>query len=258
MDLNLAGKTALVTGSSKGIGYAVAQELAAEGCSVHLAARTQADLESARDRIAQAHDVAVTIHPSDLSDSGNVQRLAGAVGDIDILVNNAGAIPGGDIGRIDEETWREAWNLKVFGYVNLTREIYARMKERGDGVIVNIIGLAGERFDANYIAGSTGNAGLMAFTRALGGASLDHGVRVVGINPGMIATDRLVSLLERKAEDAFSDASRWREFLKNLPMGRAGEPEEVAAMAAFLASDRASYISGTIVTIDAGMAARAG
>ena len=258
MDLNLAGRVALITGASKGIGLAVAQSLAEEGCAVHLAARTQADLESARDRIVQAHGVAVTIHATDLSVSANVLALAEAVGDIDILVNNAGAIPGGDIARIDEATWRAAWDLKVFGYVNLTRAVFARMKARGRGVIVNVIGLAGERFDADYIAGSTGNAGLMAFTRALGGASADQGVRVVGVNPALIATDRMTTLLKRRAQDSFGDESRWREFLKDLPMGRAGEPEEVAAMVTFLASDRAAYISGIIVTIDAGVSARAG
>ncbi len=258
MDLDLAGRSALITGASKGIGLAVAQSLAEEGCDVHLAARTQADLESARDRIVQAHGVEVTVHPTDLSVSANVLALAEAAGDIDILVNNAGAIPGGDIARIDETTWRAAWDLKVFGYVNLTRAVYERMKARGKGAIVNVIGLAGERFDANYIAGSTGNAGLMAFTRALGGASADHGVRVVGVNPGYIATDRMTTLLKRRAQDSFGDQSRWRELLKDLPMGRAGEPEEVAAVVTFLASDRASFISGTIVTLDAGLSARAG
>src|SRR5258706_12006799 len=127
----------------------------------------------------------------DLSQKGAAEALADWAGEIDILVNNAGAIPGGDLLKVDEDTWRRAWELKVFGYVNLTRIVYAGMKRRKRGVIVNIIGSAGEKLDAAYIAGNTGNARLMAFTRALGGASPADGIRVVGINPGPTATHRL-------------------------------------------------------------------
>ena len=134
--------------------------------------------------------------------------------------------------------------------------MYAQMQNRGRGVIINIIGLAGERYDANYIVGSTGNAGLMAFTRALGGTSLDDGVRVVGVNPGLIATDRMKTLLQTRAENELGDKSRWQEFLKGLPLNRAGEPEEVADLVTFLASPKASYISGVIYSVDGGVAAR--
>ena len=130
------------------------------------------------------------------------------------------------------------------------------MQDRRRGVILNIIGLAGERYDANYIAGSTGNAGLMAFTRALGGTSLDDGVRVLGINQGLIATDRMTTLLQTRAEKELGDRSRWQELLKGLPLDRAGKPEEVADLATFLASPRASYISGVIYTLDGGVGAR--
>ena len=134
--------------------------------------------------------------------------------------------------------------------------MYKVMKERGSGVIVNIIGLAGERFDANYIAGSTGNAGLMAFTRALGGTSLDDGIRVVGVNPGLIATDRMKTLLQTRAENELGDKGRWQELLKGLPLDRAGEPQEIADLVAFLESPKASYISGVIYSVDGGVAAR--
>ena len=256
MDLSLTGQTALVTGGSKGIGRAVAGRLAAEGCTLHLAARTGADLEAAKKQIMDTTGVAVSIHPLDLSESANIARLAQACAEVDILINNAGAIPGGDLATIDEPRWREAWDLKVFGYINLTRAIYGRMAARGAGVIVNVIGLAGERPAANYIAGSAGNAGLMGFTRALGGASPDHGVRVVAVNPGLIATDRMRTLLEKRAEGEHGDKSRWQDYLADLPMGRAGTPEEVADTVAFLASPRASYISGTVVSIDAGASVR--
>lgn len=258
MELNLAGKTALITGGSKGIGLAVAKVLAEEGCNLHLAARTETDLEAARRGIIESHNVAVTTHATDLSDGDVARQLAADCADIDILVNNAGAIPGGTLGQIDEPIWRAAWDLKVFGYINLCRAVYDAMAARGSGVIVNVIGLAGERPSAGYIAGCTANAGLMAFTRGLGAASVDQGVRVVAVNPGLIATDRMVTLMEKRADNEFGDKTRWREFLTGLPMGRAGEPEEVANVVAFLASDRSSYVSGTVVTVDAGTSSRGG
>ncbi|HTP95341.1 MAG TPA: short-chain dehydrogenase/reductase [Burkholderiales bacterium] len=256
MDLGLGGKTALITGGSKGIGLATAMSFAAEGCNVHLAARTAADLETAKAKILAAHKVGVTTHAVDLSQAAAARKLAQDAGDIDVLVNNAGAIPGGSIAAIDDEKWRKAWDLKVFGYINLTREVYARMQARKSGVIVNIIGMAGERPSAGYIAGATANAGLMAFTKALGAEGPDFGVRVVAINPGMTQTERLVTLLKTDAQAKYGDASRWEELAqeraKQLPFKRAGRPEEIGDVAAFLASDRASYVSGIVVFVDAG------
>ena len=256
MDLELKGKTALVTGASKGIGLGVAESLAAEGADLHLCARTEADLRTAKERLETAHGVAVAIHPLDLSQSSSARELAQACGDVDILVNNAGAIPGGDLEAINEEIWREAWDLKVFGYVNLTREILKRMKACGQGVIVNVIGLAGERPNAGYIAGAAGNASLMAFTRALGAGSLDYGVRLVAVNPGPVETDRNVYLNKIRAKAELGDESRWRELYKKMPLGRAASVREVADMVVYLASPRASYISGTVVTVDGGLSGR--
>jgi NAD(P)-dependent dehydrogenase (short-subunit alcohol dehydrogenase family) len=256
MDLELRGLTALVTGASRGIGLAIAEAFAREGCHLHLAARTGADLDTARTRIASPNKVRIECHACDLSDGASVELLAQRCADVDILVNNAGAIPSGDIEQVGEARWREAWELKVFGYINLTRAIYARMRERRRGVIVNVIGVSGERLRASYIAGSTGNAALMAFTKALGGGSVDHGVRVVGVNPGQVETDRLRERMEPKAQAAFGDRSRWREMAASAPLGRWGRPDEIADAVVFLASSRASYISGTIVTVDGGRAVR--
>src|SRR6185312_6496039 len=138
---------------------------------------------------------------------------------------------GGRIDQVEQATWRRAWDLKVFGYINLTREVYGRMKKRGAGVIVNVIGVAGERHRSDYIAGTTGNAGLIAFTRALGSESVDHGVRVVGINPGRFETERQVGHLKEAAQKEFGDPNRWQEIrarmLPKLPFKRSGRPEEV-------------------------------
>jgi len=191
MDLGLRGRRALVTGASKGIGLACAEALAAEGCDLVLVSRSLADLQAAQARLRAARQVGVEVRAHDLADSRAVDALAAEFPVVDILVNNAGAIPGGTLDEVDEARWRAAWDLKVFGYINMSRRFYAVMRERGRGVIVNIIGAAGESPDAAYVAGSAGNAALMALTRALGGAAPDDGLRVVGINPGPILSSTL-------------------------------------------------------------------
>ena len=241
MDLNLKGKRALVTGASKGIGRACVEMLAKEGCTVLGASRT----------ITGPNTKAI-----DIAKPGSAEALAAWAGELDILVNNAGAIPGGDLLKVDEATWRNAWDLKLFGYINLTRAVYAGMKQRRRGVIVNVIGAAGEKMNAAYIAGSAANASIMAFTKALGGASHADGVRVLGINPGPVETDRLVSLHRQMAQTKLGDAERYRELFKDMSFGRPASPEEIANAVAFLASDRSAYTSGCIVTIDGGSSNR--
>lgn len=256
MDLELSGKTAIVTGASKGIGRAVAEALAEEGCTLHLVSRTEADLNAVRDDLNTRFGAQATVHALDLSKEADVAKLTAAAGDCDILANNAGSIPAGDLTRLDNTAIKSAWDLKVFGFLGLIREIYPKMCERGSGAIVNVIGMAGERPRAAYIAGSMGNAALMQMTRALGAESYDHGVRVVGINPGPVETERLVRQAKINADMQFGDESRWRETHKDLPGGRPGRPEEIGWLAAYLASDRASWISGTIVMADGGQHSR--
>jgi NAD(P)-dependent dehydrogenase (short-subunit alcohol dehydrogenase family) len=252
MDLKIRGRTALITGASKGIGFATAAVLADEGCNLILVARTVAALDTARNSLTKTSPVSVVTHALDVSRSSSVDQLAAAHPDVDILINNAGAIPAGRLSEVDEKRWRDAWELKVFGYINMTRAFYAAMKKRGGGVIINIIGVAGERLEAGYIAGSTGNAGLMAFTKAMGSASSADNIRVVGINPGPIATERLEIIMKKRAHDLFGDSNPWREMYTRLPFGRAGKPEEIAHMVAFLASDLSSYTTGTVITVDGG------
>jgi 3-oxoacyl-[acyl-carrier protein] reductase len=257
MDLKLAGKTALITGASKGIGRATANVLAEEGCNVILVARTAADLAAAQAEIARKSNVRVDVFAADLSDSTNVDKIAAAFPGVDILVNNAGAIPGGNLIEIDEARWRAAWNLKVFGYINMCRAYYAHMKKRQAGVIVNVIGAAAQTRDPDYICGVAGNASLAAFSQSLGNASVRDGVRVVAIHPGPVATDRLITLMRKRAQDRTGDAENWRDLVKPMPFGRAASPEEIASAVAFLASERSGYTSGSVVTIDAGISARA-
>ncbi len=254
MDLGLRDKRALVTGASKGIGRAVADALAAEGCHLALVARDADVLRAAADEIRARANVNVETRAADLSTSDGQRTVVAAFPDVDLVINNAGSNPAGEIDQIDEETWRSSWDLKVFGYINLCRAYFANMKARGDGVIVNIIGAAGERMNASYILGSSGNVALMGLTRALGARAPDVGVRVVGVNPGLTATERAQQMLRTWSEQKFGTPERTDEVLAemNLPFGRMGEPTEVADLVAFLASPRAAYISGTIVTIDGG------
>jgi 3-oxoacyl-[acyl-carrier protein] reductase len=260
MDLGLANKRALVTGASKGIGRAVAEALAQEGCHVDLAARDAGMLAEVARAIRTKHEVEVRTFAVDLARAEDQQALAQSCGDDDILVNNAGSNPPGEIDAIAQDVWRASWELKVFGYINMTREFYRRMKSRGSGVIVNVIGNSGERMNAGYILGSTGNIALMGMTRALGGRSPDFGVRVVGVNPGLTNTERAERMLKGWSTNAHGTPERWQEVMAdmNLPFGRMGEAREVAAVVAFLASERASYVSGTIVTVDGGATNRNG
>jgi NAD(P)-dependent dehydrogenase (short-subunit alcohol dehydrogenase family) len=257
MNLDLAGRSVLISGASKGIGRAVAEEFAREGCSLFLVARTAADLERARDEIRARHNVPVEIHAADLSRNDAIEAVVRWAGPTDILINNAGAIPKGDLLELDDARWREAWDLKVFGYINMSRAIYRDMQARKSGVIVNIIGLAAEKPDYDYLAGSTGNASLVAFTRALGSLSIEYGVRVMGVNPGYVETERAVRGLRIRAQKELGDPERWPDLIRDLwPRGRMITPKEIADVVVFLASDRASAMTGHIVTVDAGFAAR--
>jgi NAD(P)-dependent dehydrogenase (short-subunit alcohol dehydrogenase family) len=258
MDLQLAGRTALITGSSKGIGLSVAQWFAREGVHVCLVARSEEALKKEAAAIRATTGVNVETLTADLSDGAARERVYTRFPAIDILVNNAGAIPGGSIYDVDEPAWRAGFDLKVFGYVGLTRHYLKVMEQRRRGVIINIIGLGGERVDPTYIAGAMGNAGLMAFTRAIGANSLDHGVRVVGVNPGPVLTDRVEALGRKRAAKLYGDENRWKESFVRMPHGRPATPDEIAATVVFLASDLSSYTSGTIVTIDGGLAHRGG
>lgn len=256
MDMHLAGRSVLITGGSRGIGYACAESFAAEGCHVHIASRSAETLAAARERLRSRFNVPVDIHPVDLSGGDAARGLIETCGDVDILVNNAGAIPRGDLQGMDEARWRAAWELKVFGYINTTRAMLHKMYGRKRGVIINIIGMAGVLPMYDYITGSMGNASLMQFTRAIGSKSVDQGVRVVAINPPATRTDRMETLMRSQAEKQFGDPGRWQELTKHLPFGRACEPQEIADLAVFLASDRSAYTSGVVFDVDGGQASR--
>jgi len=219
-----------------------------------IAARDPQRLDAAKRELTARAQGKIETMAIDMAAPGAAAQLAGAFPDLDILVNNAGAIPGGDIVAIDEAKWRAAWDLKVFGYINLAREMFTRMRAKKRGVIVNVIGLGGERHNFNYVAGAAGNASLMSFTHAMGAHSTDHGIRVVGVNPGLVATERMEFLMRTRAKNELGDAERWKELVGklDLPFGRPATAEEIANVVVFLASDRAGYISGDVVRVDGG------
>jgi 3-oxoacyl-[acyl-carrier protein] reductase len=250
MDLRLKGNRVLVTGGSKGIGAACAKVFLAEGCSVTIVSRDATRLEATRAELSSLGDIKAV--SADLSKPAERERVLAAHGDTTLLVNNAGAIPGGGLLDMTMERWQEAWNLKVFGYIHMTQMMLARMKERKAGTIVNIIGGAGRSPRYDYICGATGNAALMAFTGALGGKSVDWGVRVFGINPASTRTDRIISLAKGRAKTTHGDENRWEEMLTDLPLDRLIEPDEIANAAAFLASPACGYVSGTVLDVDGG------
>lgn len=254
MDMGLQDKKVLVTGASKGIGLAAAKGLAAEGARPIIVSRTEADLERAAQSIKQETGVDAEWRAVDLTDGDAARALIADFADIDILVNNAGAIPAGTLDDVQEDAWRQAWDLKVFGYVNMTRAAYDNMRGRGHGVIVNVIGAAGEKPNAGYIAGSAGNASLMAFTKAMGSVSLRDNIRVVACNPGLTVTDRMETMLRGTAKEQYGDPDRWEECMPTDPAP--AKAEDVADLVVFLASERAAMITGTVITLDGGATKR--
>jgi 3-oxoacyl-[acyl-carrier protein] reductase len=252
MDLGLTGKRVLITGGSKGIGLACAEAFAEAGCDLVLVARDAGTLAAAADSLRGRAQLRVETLAADLSRVDERERLHATHPEIDVLVNNAGAIPSGRLADISIPRWQEAWSLKVLGYIHLCQLYLPGMEARRGGVIINIIGMAGRAPRAGYICGAAGNAALVAFTSALGGASQGSGVRVFGINPASTRTDRMTSMARTNAKVQFGDEERWAETLTGLPFGRPIEPREIGDLAAFLASPRAGYINGTVVDVDGG------
>ncbi len=252
MDLKLKGQRVVITGGSKGIGLAVAHSFAKEGATPILVSRSLAGLQSAAQEIKAHTGVDCEVLAIDMGARGSAKTLTEQCGEIDILVNNAGAIPGGSVLDIDEDRWREAWELKVFGYINLVREVLPLMQAKKKGVIANIIGMAGAAPRNAYLCGSTANAALIAFTQAVGGASVSHGVRVFGVNPSPTRSERMQTMLQAQAQKKFDDPSRWMELTQTMPFGRMAEPQELADLTTFCCSPLAGYLSGSVINVDGG------
>lgn len=249
MDLELAGKTVLVTGGSKGIGLACARQFRAEGARVAIVARSRAALDAA------AAGIGAFAHAADLTDAAQAAAMVDAVeqalGPVDILVNSAGAARRTPPAELTPAAWHAAMDAKYFSYIHVIDPLIKRMAARGAGVVVNVIGQGGKTATATHLAGGAANAALMLATAGLATAYAARGVRVVGINPGLTDTDRVAEGM--KADSALAgiteEEARARAVAR-IPMGRMARAEDVADLAVFLASARASYVTGVNITMD--------
>lgn len=255
MDLGIAGRNALVTGGSLGIGRAVAAELAANGVNVAITARDPDRLAGVAQELVSNTGGRIVAIPGDMSKPEDISRViaeAGvALGDIDILVNNAGSSPAGRLQDLDDETWYAAFELKFMGYMRCARALAPAMRARKWGRIVNIIGAGGPNPNAGYILGGSFNAALLNFTRSLAKDCAPDNVLVNGINPGPTDTPRWQSLVEQNAKiTGKTEAEISAQAVASVPLGRPAQPEEVADVATFLCSERASHLAGILLNVD--------
>ncbi len=259
MDLNLQGKTALVTGASRGIGASIAQELAREGVQVCLAARDTARLEEVAASItAISGSNRTAIATCDLRDPAAAQTVidttVSAFGRLDILVNNAGATKRADFFTLTDDDWMDGFALKFHGYVRTTRAAWPHLRERR-GCIINIVGVGSRAGSAEFTIGGSVNVALLNFTKALADIGMKDGVRVNAINPGLIETERFGRNIERVTRlHNFTSRDEAIAFLLKSHGGvtRVGRPEEIGWLTAYLASEKADYIQGCIIDIDGG------
>jgi NAD(P)-dependent dehydrogenase (short-subunit alcohol dehydrogenase family) len=257
MDLGLTGKVALVTGGSKGIGKAVARGLAQEGARVAICARTRAELDATAAELARATGGEVFAVAGDLTREADVLKIVEATvarfGRIDVLVNNAGAAPGGLLLDLTEADWHQALELKFLGYVRCMKAVIPHMLRQGGGRIVNIVGNDGVKPIGVELTPSAANAAGLAVTVALAEQYGRHNICINAVNPGPVATERwdgLIGGIARIRNIDVAEAQKRAET--SIPLGRICTPEEVANVAVFVASERASFMNGALITLDGG------
>jgi len=257
MDLGLRGRVALVAASSRGVGRAVAEELAAEGASLVLAARGREALDATAKDIGARHGVPVLALPSDVGQTGEPERLVregiARFGKIDILLTNSGGPPPGPFESLDAEAWAKATALVLSSVVEFCRAVLPGMQQRRWGRILNVTSIAAKQPVDNLMLSNSLRAAVIGFARTLATEVASFGVTVNNLLPGFTRTERMVELSEVTAErDKITPEAALARFTAAVPMGRMGEPKEFAALAAFLASERASYITGQSMAVDGG------
>lgn len=259
MDLGLKEKVALVAAASRGLGRAVAEELAAEGAALILCARTEATLKQTCESIERATGVAVLGVAGDISKAEDVARITSAglerFGRIDVLVTNSGGPPPGSFDGLAQSDWDAATRLLLGSVLELTRAVLPGMKERRWGRILNVTSIAVKQPIDNLILSNSLRAAVTGFARTLGNEVASFGITVNNLMPGYTRTERVEELARSlAAREGLSEGEVRARWEAQIPMGRLGEPREFAALAAFLASERASYITGTSITVDGGWA----
>ena len=257
MDLGLRGKRALVAASSKGLGRAIAEELGAEGCDLVICAREEGPLEEARASIASAHGVRVVAVAGDLSTAEGAQAIArralDELGGVDILVTNNGGPPAGRFEEHDLEAWRRAYHLTLESVLVLVREALPGMKERRWGRIINVTSITVKQPVDGLMLSNSLRAAVTGFARTLANEVAPWGVTVNNVAPGYTRTERVDELAQHTAhEKGVTPEDVLSTLNAQIPMGRLGEPRELAALTAFLASQRASYVTAQSIAVDGG------
>ncbi|MFL5500279.1 MAG: SDR family oxidoreductase [Gemmatimonadaceae bacterium] len=257
MDLGLRGKIALVSASSKGLGRAIAEELAAEGANLVLCSRGEDALRQTAVSIRKSAGVTVVDVPADVSDGAGIERVTKTAldkfGKVDILVTNSGGPPSGSFESFTPENWEKATRLLLMSAVGLSRAVLPGMKERGWGRILNVTSIAVKQPIEGLMLSNSLRAAVTGFARTLANEVARFNVTVNNILPGYTRTDRVEDLARATSEKTgTSTAEAFAKWEREIPMGRLGDPREFAALAAFLASERASYITGSSIAVDGG------
>ncbi len=256
MDLGLKGKVALAAASSEGIGRAVAEALAREGADLVICSRRREPLETAR-RELETHGGRVVAVEANLTDPGDVKRLVaealGSYGRVDVLVTNTGGPPAGPFEAHSPEVWEQAVRQNLFSVLNLVREVLPGMRERKWGRIINITSIAVKQPSDNLILSNSVRAAVTGFARTLATETARDGITVNNVMPGFTRTERLTELAQKRAQiKGCAPEDIWAIWHNEIPMGRVGEPAELAALVAFLASEQASYITAQSMAVDGG------
>jgi len=257
MDLGLKNKVALVAAASRGLGRAVAEELATEGASLVICSRDTRTITQTASEIAEKSGAHVMAVAADVSVPADVKRLVQSAitrfGRVDILVTNGGGPPAGKFESLSEEQWEAAARLTLFSAIDLAREVLPGMKEKRWGRILNITSIAVKQPVDNLMLSNSLRAGLTGFARTLANEVAADGITVNNILPGYTRTERVEELANMMAEKQGITVAEFKaRWESDIPMGRLGEPPEFAALAAFLVSERASYITGTSIQVDGG------
>jgi 3-oxoacyl-[acyl-carrier protein] reductase len=255
VELGLEGKVAVVTGASRGIGAAIARELAREGCAVVLAARSGEVLDALADEL-RAAGARVLLHSADLREPDEPARLVeatlAALGRLDVVVANAGTTRRGDFLELTDDDWQDGFALKLFAHVRLVRAAWPHLVETG-GSVLSIAGAGGRTPGAEFAIGGSVNAAILSLTKALAARGVEDGVQVNAVNPGPIRTERLRGRIRALAEsEGIDEEHAARRLVADLGVMRFGEPEDVAALVAYVVSPRGRFLHGSLIDVDGG------
>jgi len=255
MDLHLSNKHILITGGSKGIGLSCAEAFLSEGARVSLVSRSESNLANARTKLVAYAKEHIQTFAADLTQPSSAQAALDsaiqAFGPVDVLVNSAGAAKRKPAAELTSQAWQDAMQAKFFSYIHMIDPVIKQMGQRGQGNIVNVIGNGGKVPSSIHLPGGAANAALMLATAGLANAYASQGVRVNAINPGLTRTDRLKEGMAADARLQGIEAEEaMRRALTKIPMGRMAEPEDIARVVLFLASDAASYVTGINMSMD--------